>query len=271
MDDVLSRYDEQVRRHPQGPGVELADHVIRAIGDSWRGIPWTDVDGVNADGVIAREIERFAGLGEWEWKLYSYDRPSDLAERLRAAGFVPEPQETLLFADVAGLSFESAPPAGVELHAVEDEQGVALLVRVHDEVFGGENRAYGRWLLGELRAGREQAVVAMADDRPISGGRIEFYEGTEFAGLYGGGTVPEWRHRGIFRAIIAHRAALASARGYRHLQVDASDDSRPILERLGFVPLATTTPFIHPGGRDRNPSTRRDSVSLRSGPHRPSP
>jgi hypothetical protein len=29
----------------------------------------------------------------------------------------------------------------------------------------------------------------------------------------------------------------------RLLQVDASDGSRPILERLGFVPIATTTPF----------------------------
>jgi hypothetical protein len=28
------------------------------------------------------------------------------------------------------------------------------------------------------------------------------------------------------------------------LQVDASDNSRPILERLGFVPLTVTVPFI---------------------------
>ena len=27
------------------------------------------------------------------------------------------------------------------------------------------------------------------------------------------------------------------------LEVDASDDSRPILERLGFLPVATTTPY----------------------------
>mgnify|MGYP003439031175 CR=1 FL=1 len=55
----------------------------------------------------------------------------------------------------------------------------------------------------------------------------------------------------------ALRAALAAARGYRYLQVDASDDSRPILERLGFVALGTTTPFIHrinPDGRNRDAS-----------------
>jgi hypothetical protein len=36
---------------------------------------------------------------------------------------------------------------------------------------------------------------------------------------------------------------LAAARGFRYLQVDASPDSRPILRRLGFAELATTTPF----------------------------
>jgi hypothetical protein len=33
-------------------------------------------------------------------------------------------------------------------------------------------------------------------------------------------------------------------RGARLLQVDASDDSRPILERLGFVAVTTTTPYV---------------------------
>jgi hypothetical protein len=51
----------------------------------------------------------------------------------------------------------------------------------------------------------------------------------------------------VFRSLVAHRANLASARGFRYLQVDASPDSRPILKRLGFVELATTTPFVHPG------------------------
>jgi hypothetical protein len=46
---------------------------------------------------------------------------------------------------------------------------------------------------------------------------------------------------------VAHRARLAAERGYRYLQVDAMPDSRPILRRLGFTELATTTPFTHPG------------------------
>ena len=56
--------------------------------------------------------------------------------------------------------------------------------------------------------------------------------------------LPAWRGRGIYRALVARRAQLAAERGRRYIEVDASDDSRPILERLGFVPVTTTTPYI---------------------------
>jgi GNAT superfamily N-acetyltransferase len=91
------------------------------------------------------------------------------------------------------------------------------------------------------------AVIATAGELPVAAGRVEFRLGTDFASLWGGGTLPAWRHRGVFRSLVAHRAALAAARGFRYLQVDASAESRPILESLGFVELATTTPFTHLG------------------------
>ncbi len=74
---------------------------------------------------------------------------------------------------------------------------------------------------------------------------MEFRPGTDFAGLWGGGTAPQWRGKGIYRATVAHRARIAVERGYRYLQVDASDDSRPILDRLGFTTLCTTTPYVY--------------------------
>jgi len=75
---------------------------------------------------------------------------------------------------------------------------------------------------------------------------MELIPGTRFAGLWGGGTVEAWRGRGIYRALVAHRARIAADRGFPYLQVDASDESRPILERLGFARLTTTTPYVHP-------------------------
>ena len=61
--------------------------------------------------------------------------------------------------------------------------------------------------------------------------------------LQNGTTAAEWRRRGIYRALVAHRATLAAARGFRYLATDASEDSRPILERLGFVPVTSVTPY----------------------------
>jgi GNAT superfamily N-acetyltransferase len=69
-------------------------------------------------------------------------------------------------------------------------------------------------------------------------------EGEGFAGLWGGSTLAEWRGRGIYRAMVAQRAQLAVQRGVKYLQVDASEDSRPILQRLGLHAVTTTTPYV---------------------------
>ena len=254
---VLAAFDEQIRQgpEPEAPDghVEHDDGVIRSISgaDGWSGVTWSDLDQVSADAVIAAQIRRFSELRRaWEWKHYSYDQPPDLPERLLAAGFTREPAEALLVAEIADLTLDVPPPPGVELRPVVDKRGVEALVLVHDEVFGEDHSALGKTLLAGLarRPSTAAAVVAFAGQAPIAAGRVEFHRGTEFASLWGGGTVPAWRGRGVFRSLVAHRAALASRRGLRYLQVDAFPDSRPILQRLGFVELATTTPFTHPGG-----------------------
>ncbi len=246
MHELLTAYEEQVRRRPIWPGVERVDPVLRLHHPAWRGILWSDLDESNADAVIAREIEHFDGGGEWEWKHYSHDSPADLPDRLVAAGFVPEDTETMLIARVEDLPRESPLPDGVELREVIDEAGSAAMAQVHGEGFGEEiNEALAREVLEEIRSGTTRAVVALAGDRPICAGRIEFYKGTDFAALFGGATVPDWRRRGIFRAVVAQRTAWAAEAGYRYLQTDASDDSRPILERLGFIAVAKTTPYMH--------------------------
>jgi len=253
---VLAAFDQQIRRRPRsdadGDRIEETDRVVRSVSDSdgWSGVTWSDLDGNTADAAIAAEIERFGRIGrEWEWKHYSYDRPADLTARLLAAGFTAEPVEALLVAEIADLELDVKPPAGIELRPVADADDAAALVAVGNLVFGGDRADIGRHILAGLEQSPTtiEAVIAWADDTPVSAARVEFNAGTDFAGLWGGGTLPEWRGRGVFRSLVAYRAALASARGFRYLQVDALPASRPILERLDFVQLATTTPFIHRG------------------------
>lgn len=232
---MLAEFERQIRR---------ADGEV-LIEDDWAGVVASDLDEATADGAIAGHVARFAELGrEWEWKHYSYDKPADLADRLLAAGFTPEPTEALLVAVIDELPTEAALPAGTTLLSVTDEETVEMFVKVHNEVFGGDYSAVGRKLLEDKE--NQRGFVVVADEGPVSCARVEFTPGTDFAGLWGCGTLAQWRGRGLFRALVAHGTRAAKDAGFRYFQADASDDSSPILQRLGFVQLATTTPFIHP-------------------------
>jgi GNAT superfamily N-acetyltransferase len=250
---VRAAFDDQMRRRvPPGPDstVEQDERVTRnlALDGSWAAVLWSDLTADDADEVIAVETAR--DVPYLEWKHYSGDRPADLPARLTAAGLTPEGPETVLIADLHELDLADAAPDGVHVATVDDEAGLDALVAVHHEVFGDLHPGTRTAVLTSLSLDPRptEAVVAWAGERPISAGRIEFSEGRDFAGLFGGGTAEDWRGRGVFRALVAHRAARARARGVRYLYVDAVPMSRPIFERLGFVQLTETTPYV--GERD---------------------
>ncbi len=259
--EALAAYNEQVRQSTKADGTgatfetatfESGASVVRRLappGQDGSGVFWSSLDADSADEVIAAQVQFFASRGEeFEWKLYSYDEPGDLAARLAAAGFIPDEPESLMVAAIAEISdaLRSAElPPGVRLERANDEAGVARLTRVGELVFGRDRSDLRNSLLAQLADAPEtiDIVIAMAGDEPVCSARTEFLPGTEFAGLWGGGTLPQWRRRGIYRALVRYRAELAAQRGYRYLTVDASDLSRPILERIGFECLAVTTPY----------------------------
>ena len=251
---VRAAFDAQIRRSTRAdePGavVDADAGVLRqvAAGTQTSRITWSELTSDSADAVIAAQVRYFAARGTpVEWKLYDYDQPADLAQRLLAAGFVADDEELMLVAETAAIDSDVKLPDCVRLDLVTDHAGVEAMMAVHDLAFTGHpSPELGERLVTQLREAPElvQMVVAMAGDEPVSAARVEFIPGTDFAGLWGGGTVPAWRGRGIFRALVAYRAGLAAARGYRYLQVDALPASRPILQRLGFKPVAATTPYV---------------------------
>jgi GNAT superfamily N-acetyltransferase len=213
--EILERFDEQMRRKA------APDSLF--VSKGWSAVLWRPDDG-EVEPLVARLREL---PGHVEWKYYSHDG-TELRERLVAAGLEPDDEETVVVAEAASIP---PPPEGVELRIV-DEEFVELAARVFGDRFDLPDKAV--------------AVVAVVDGQPVSGGRVDFEEGVEFAGLFGGITLPEYRGRGLYRATVAKRAELARERGYRWLYSDALPTSRPILERLGFVRLTTTTPFTIP-------------------------
>jgi GNAT superfamily N-acetyltransferase len=253
---LLSAYDAQLRAHvhdrlPDSVRVERDGPLLRTLGFGDRGmVEYGDLDvldGGELDELIARQVRIFAERGEsFEWKLHGHDRPADLPERLGAAGFVPEDTETVLIAPVSGIGIEASVPDGVVVREVSGPVDLGRIAQLEHAVWGDDEG----WIVDSLAD--EQAAdpdglrifIAEAGNVVVCAGWVRFPSGTEFATLWGGATLPAWRGRGIYRALVAHRAGLAAERGCRYLEVDASDESRPILERLGFVAVTTTTPYV---------------------------
>lgn len=258
-EQLLALLDSRMRRgaEPGTPAarIERTPAVVRQSGpDSvWNGIVWSALDAAGADEAIAEQVRHYTALGQdFEWTLYGHDRPADLADRLTAAGFTPEEPETLMVAGLADLTRRMAgtgEPAGIELREVTDAAGVAQVVAVHEEAFGTDGTRLGRRIQAQLAESPDTFKVHLAvahhegREIPVSAARMELHPGTGFAGLWGGGTLAAWRGRGVYRALVAHRARIAAGLGYEYLRVDASDQSRPILERLGFAVLTTMTPY----------------------------
>ena len=213
--EILGLFDEQMRRRA------APDHLF--VGNGWSAVLSPPDDG-NVESLVAQMREL---PGHVEWKYYAHDG-RELRERLLAAGLEPEDEETVVVAEADAIA---QPPPDVELRLATDE-----FTELAAAVFGRRSALPQKAV----------AVVAVVDGQPVSGGRVDFEDDVEFAGLFGGVTLPDYRGRGLYRATVAKRAELARERGYRWLYSDALPTSRPILERLGFVAITTTTPFVFP-------------------------
>lgn len=223
------------RRYPDDPGASYS--MIECP----RGL------GTDPGHWIARQVEFFtARHDKVEWKTYSYDEPADLPGRLVAAGFVAEDPETLLLGEASGLVHEVHLPPGVRMRSVASDADLARVDGLMKTIWG-EDHGDGS-LTREMRANPDALDIVVAEESPdgpvLCAGWLRYSPGTDFASMWGGSTLPGWRRRGLYRATVAHRAALARTRGYRFMRLDTSPDSRPILERLGLRAVATTTPYV---------------------------
>ena len=252
--DLLTRFDRD-RQHVDGDGAptERDGPVIRIDypHNGFIAAPSdTGLRGADLDAFIARQRDAFLARGRSvEWKTYGYDQPADLPARLMAAGFGPEERETVVVGTSAALAGLPTEVPGVTIRETTDLADFAAIGELHSEIWGED----WTWVADDLRDRTAQlgpagyrVLVAQADGRLVSAAWLVMRSGREFAGLWGGSTLEAYRGRGIYRALVARRAAIAREAGFAYLQVDASDDSRPILERLGFLALTTTTPYVHP-------------------------
>ncbi len=263
---LLAAYDAQLRGEGEvaiSPSWDVAGPLWRATYGDRAMVTYENLTGHDLEALVAETLAHFVQLpdvAELEWKTRGHDDLPDLHDILVAAGFVPEEVETVMVGEAAALAVDVPRPSDIVVRRLDDDPDrdrlLAATSAVQHQVFGraggGESlldrveRSGGTmevWAAQHLGAGGRPAA-----DAPFAGlvsaGRLETVPGTDFAGLWGGATLPQWRGRGIYRALTAARARSALARGVRWIHSDCTAMSRPILERSGLVAVTTTTPYV---------------------------
>jgi hypothetical protein len=256
VQDHLAAYDEQLRTDAETPsamGVTQLGPLRLVTFARGRGfVTYRDLAGADST-AIARWVEEALAhyradpaISRVEWKTRGHDHAPGLHEALVANGFVAEETESIMIGEAALLAVNVALPDEVRLRQVTGDADVRALSAMQEQVFGGD---FADEMADALlrRLGFDDGMelwVAETDGGIVSSGRLEPVAGTEFAGIWGGATLPEWRGRGIYRALTAARARSALAKGKTLIHSDSTEDSRPILERAGLVKVSTTTPYV---------------------------
>jgi GNAT superfamily N-acetyltransferase len=246
--EILALFDATMRFDPTteaGVRYERVGSVLRSAGLWNMVLAWELPDSDAAAVAVAEQAAyaRAAGL-QLEWKVYAHDGPAGLASMLEHAGFVADESETLMVLDLDSVAVDDGEGHAVEIRRVVDAGGVDDFVAVSAAAFGRDDIWKAPEYVRMLDDPTVALFVAYRDGRPAAAGRLNMPDGRLFASMWGGSTVPELRGLGLYRALVAHRAGLARGRGYRYLTTDARETSRPILERVGFVPLTGITGWV---------------------------
>ncbi len=204
-------------------------------------------NGVESGVADVRRAARVHGCERVLWWVGDEATPVDLAERLTALGLAPKESTPVLTSMV--LAHEPSGGSAVEARAVESAAEYLAAHEVDWECWNASEEQREalrrdldeRW--EEMRGStRLRTYIALLAGEPVGFGRAFFIE--EAVYLMGGSTLPHARGQGVYRALVHARWRDAEARGTPRLFVQAVADSRPILERLGFVPLGSIRLFV---------------------------
>lgn len=250
---LLAAYDEQLRTDAETLGaLSVTRHgplrLVTFVGGHGF-ITHRDLGGTTElRTLVAEALAHFRddhSISRVEWKTRAHDHAPGLHEALVEHGFVPGEPESIMIGEARLLAVDVPLPENVTLRRVTEEADVRAMSAMQDGVFGEEpSRERADEILHRLSLDDGMELwVAEADGQIVSAGRLEPVAGTEFAGIWGGATLPAWRRRGIYRALTAARARSALRLGKTLMNSDSTEYSRPILERSGFVKVSTTTPY----------------------------
>ena len=260
-DTLVAMFDAQLRGAPEmhdAPQVAEIGPVLAAVFPHRRRCfvtyPSFSMSGPGLDRLLDDVVayaEADDRVDQIKWKLRGHDPLPDLLDRLQRCGFTVGETETVLAGHADDLTaVDPGLPDGYSAEHAVTEQALRDSESLAGRVFGDppqqireqEDELVQRWR--DAPDSFEMWTVRDEKGDVVCSGRVDVVDATDFAGLWGGACDPAHRGRGLYRDLVAQRARLAQARGKHLIQVDCSEDSRPILERAGLTPITTVTAAI---------------------------
>lgn len=253
-EQYLRLYDEQLRTDAETPSALKVEHLAEmrlvtfAGGRGFITYPRPGPNAIPLAELVPEALEYFRAqpsITHVEFKTRGHDHTPGLHEALLARRFVAQPTESIMVGPLRALRSTAPLPAGVTLRQVSSPPEVRRMCDMLDTAFGeraGESGAAALLARLERKDGME-LWVAEVGGRMVGAGRLEPVAGSDFVGLWGGAVLPEFRGRGIYRALTSVRAESGLAAGKKYAHSDSTEYSRPILERAGLLKVSTTTPY----------------------------
>jgi hypothetical protein len=219
---LLALFDKEQRRELQMSGFrrEVTPGVVRHI--SLPDVPaegivlYSRLDAESVEATIREQVAYFEGIGQdFEWKVYDHDTPPDLLDRLAAHGFIVEDPEAFMVLDLDEASPAMWQPVKHRVRQIRSPAQLDQATSIHEQVWNEDMGWLSERLADEMRRDGENlsVYVAYVDDVPACSAWIRFHPPTAFAGLWGGSTLPRYRERGLYTALVKVRAQEARRRG----------------------------------------------------------
>jgi GNAT superfamily N-acetyltransferase len=248
--------DEEIRRFAEEPDADLPDlppparrivrpEFILTLGPSPQHAVLTRLriapEALEATISDVRAIARDAGYLACVWYLGPACRPTGVAKLLETRGFKPSTQALFEPAYTAMLLTQppDLPPSlGVEARLVRDFDEYVSALRAGFTAAGATPENIADFIQAAPAYWRQPDGAAKHTHIAFADGEVAglgFAAPGRIAMMLGGGAVlPQFRRRGVYRALVRSRWRAAVDAGKPTLAVHAGAMSRPILERCGF-------------------------------------
>jgi len=242
---LLVRYDKDLRLHISYPEArkEITDDVVRFVrkAPGMNFVSFTFANESKLHRAIHQELDYFCPLNQpFTWKVYDHDLLPNLKDELVEHGFAPDDDPAaVMVLDVRNAPAAQQQPVQANIRRIDSVEGLKDIVYVLDKVWGGHHT----WVIDRLGSHLQvpsylSVYAAYVQHEPASIAWTYFPRG-QFATLFAGSTIPEYRKRGLYTSLLETRLKEIRERGYRYAVVEAGSMSKPILAKHGFQQLTT--------------------------------